>query len=57
MVFRGSLQFLAVSLEQLKALLAKTGHGNFYNLYKVVSQIYPGSDVELLERKGVFCYH
>ena len=43
-------------MEQLTASLAKTGRGNFYNLYEVVSQIYPGSDVELLERKGVFCY-
>ena len=56
MVFRDSLQFLTTSLEQLTAMLAKTGRGNFYNLHEVVPQIYPGSDVELLERKGVFCY-
>ena len=56
MVFRDSLQFLPVFLEQLTASFAKTSRGNFYNLHKVVSQIYPGSDVELLERNGVFCY-
>ena len=48
MVFRDSLQFLPASLEQLTASLAKTGRGNFYNLYEVVAQIYPESDVELL---------
>ena len=56
MVFRYSLQFLPASLEQLTASLAKPGRGNFYNLHEEVSQIYPGSDRELLERKGVFCY-
>ena len=54
-VFRDSVQFLPASMEQLTASLAKTGRGNFYNLHEVVSQIYPGSDVELLERKGDFC--
>ena len=56
MVFRDSLQFLDAFLKQLTASLAKTGRGNFYNVNEVVSQIYPGSDVELVERKGVFCY-
>ena len=56
MVFRDSLQFLPASLKQLTASLVKTGRGNFYNLNEVVAQIYPESDVELLERKGVFCY-
>ena len=56
MVFRDLLQFLPASLEQLTTSLAKTGHGNLYNLHEVVAQIYPESDVELLERKGVFCY-
>ena len=56
LVFRDSLQFLPALLEQLTASLAKTGRGNFYNLYEVVSQIYTGSDVEMLERKRVFCY-
>ena len=55
MVFRDSLQFLPASLEQLTASLAKTGRGNFYNLHEVVAQIYPESNVELLERKDVFC--
>ena len=56
MVFRDSLQFLPSSLEQLTASLAKTGRGNFYNFHEVVAQIYPESDVELLELKSVFCY-
>ena len=56
MVLRDSLKVLPASLEQLTASLAKTGRGNIYNLHEVVSQMYPGSDVELLERKGVFCY-
>ena len=56
MVFSDYLQFLSAFLEQLTASLGKTGRGNFYNLYEVVSQMYPGSDVEMLERKGVFCY-
>ena len=50
------MQFLPASLEQLITSLAETGRGNFYNLHKVVAQIYPESNVELLERKGVFCY-
>ena len=56
MVFRDSLQFLPASLEQLTASVNKTVRENFYNFNDVVSQIYPGSDVELLERKGFFCY-
>ena len=56
MVFRDSLQFLFAFLEQLTASLAKTGRGNVYNLHEVVTQIYPESAVELLERKGAFCY-
>ena len=55
-VFRDSLQFLIALLEQLTALLAKKNRNNFYNLLKVVSQIYPRLDVELLETKSVFCY-
>ena len=56
MVFRDPLQFLPASLEQLTVSLAKTGRGNFYNLHEVVAQIYTESDVELLERKGVYYY-
>ena len=41
-VFCNSLQFLPASLELLTAFLGKTGHGNFYNLHEVVTQIYPG---------------
>ena len=56
MVFRDSLQFLPASLEQLEASLAKVGGGYFKNLYDVVTNVYSEADVELLERKGVFCY-
>ena len=56
MVFRDSLQFLPASLEQLAASLAKVGPGYFQNLHEVVTDVYPEADVELLERKGVFCY-
>ena len=38
------------------ASLAKTGRGNFHNFHDVVSLIYPEWDVEILERKSVFCY-
>ena len=57
MVFRDLLQFLTASLEQLTASLAKTGRGNFYNPHKIVPQIYPKSNVELLGPKGDFCYY
>ena len=56
MVFRDSLQFLPASLEQLAISLAKVGRGYFQNLHEVVTDVYPEADVELLERKGVFCY-
>ena len=56
MVFRDSLQFLCSSLEQLAASLTKVGRGYFQNLHDVVTDVYPEADVELLERKGVFCY-
>ena len=56
MVFRDSLQFLSVSLEQLTASLAKVGRENFQNLHDVVTDVYPEADVELLERTKVFCY-
>ena len=55
-VFRDSLLVLPSSQEQLTASLSKTARGNFYNLHKIVSQIYLESDVELLDRKAVFCY-
>ena len=55
-VFRDSLQFLPASLEQLAASLANIGRGYFQNLNDVVTDVYPETDVELLERKGVFCY-
>ena len=57
MVFRDSLRFLSVSLEQLAASLAKVGCGYFQNFHDVVTDVYPTAGVELLERKGVFCCH
>ena len=56
MVFRDSLQFLGASLEQLAGSLAKVGRGYFQNLHGVFIDVYPETDIELLERKGVFCY-
>ena len=55
-VFRDSLQFLPALLEQLAASLAKVGRGYFQNLHDVVTDAYSEADVELLKRKGVFCY-
>ena len=56
MVFLDWLQFLPASVEQLAASLAKVGRGYFQNLHDLVTDVYPEADVELLERKGVFCY-
>ena len=56
MVFRDSLQFLPASLEQLAVSLTKVGRGYFQNLHDVVTDMYPDADVQLLERRGVFCY-
>ena len=56
MIFRDSLQFLSVSLKQLATSLANIGRENFQNLHDVVTDVYPEADVELLERKGIFCY-
>ena len=55
-VFRDSLQFLPASLKQLATSLAKVGRGYFQNFHDVVTDVYPEADVELLERKGVYCY-
>ena len=56
MVFRDSLQFLCAPLAQLAASLAKVSSGYFQNLHDVVTNVYSDADVELLERKRVFCY-
>lgn len=56
MVFRDSFQFLVSSLENLTISLAKTNRANFLNFHEVASQNYIGLDLELLERKVVFCY-
>ena len=55
-LFRDSLQFLPASLEQIPASLAKVSRGYFQNLHDVVTDVYPDTDVQLLERKGFFCY-
>ena len=57
MVFRDSLQFLSALMEQLAASLTKVGRENFKNFHDVVTDVYPETDVELLERKGVFFYN
>ena len=56
MVFRDSLQFLCSSLEALASSLAKSGRENFIHLHEIISERYPESPVELVERKGIFCY-
>ena len=56
MVFRDSLQFLPASLEQFAASLAKVGRGYLQNFHDVITDVYLFAHVELLERKGVFCY-
>ena len=56
MVIRNLFQFLTAVLKQLTVSLAKTGRGNYCNIHEVISQIYPESNVELIEQKGVFCY-
>ena len=56
MVLGDSHQFLPASLEQLAASLAKVGRWYFQNLHDVVADVYPEAEVELLERKGVFCF-
>ena len=56
MVFRDSLQFLPAFLEQLAASLSKVIRGYFQNLHDVVTDVYSEADVELPERKEVFCY-
>ena len=43
-------------MEQLAASLAKVGRGHFQNLQDVVTDVYLEAEVELLERKEVFCY-
>ena len=56
MVFRDSLQFLCSSLEALASSLAKSGREKFIHLHEIISDRYPESPVELVERKGIFCY-
>ena len=41
---------------QLAASLTKVGREYFQNLHDLVTDVYPEVDVELLERKEVFCY-
>ena len=56
MVLRDTLQFLPACLENLAILLAKVGRWYFQYLHDVVTEVYPDADIELPERKGVFCY-
>ena len=55
-VFRDSLQFFFSSLEALASSLSKSGRENFKHLHHVIADRYPNAPMELVERKGVFCY-
>ena len=56
MLFRDSLQFLPAFRKKLAASLAKVGQWYFQNLHDVIRDVYLNANVELLERKEVFCY-
>jgi hypothetical protein len=55
-VFRDSLQFLNSSLEQLVCSLQRSGRQYFTHLHAVFAEQYPNAAVDLVERKGGFCY-
>ena len=55
MVFYDSLQFLPASLKNVAASLAMVGDEYCQKFHDVVTDVNPEADVELLERKGVFC--
>ena len=54
MVFRDSLQNYFAFLKQFKFSFAKSIRENFINFHEAMSQIYPGSNVKLLERTKDF---
>ena len=56
-VFRDSLQFFFSSLEALATSLTISKRENFKHLHHVVGEWYLNATVELVERKGVFCYN
>ena len=56
-MFRDSLQFLFSSLDALSGLLAKSGRENFKHTDQVITSRYANAKVELLKRKGIFCYN
>ena len=56
-VFRDSLQFLFCSLDALSGSLAKSGRENFQHTDQVITSRYANANVELLKRKGIFCYY
>ena len=55
-VFRGSLQFLFSPLDALSGSLAKSGRENFKHTDQVITSRYANANVELVKRKGIFCY-
>ena len=55
-MFRDSLQFLFSSLDALSGSLAKSGRENFKHTDQVIANRYASTNVELLKRKGIFCY-
>ena len=56
MVFRDTLQLFFSSLEALASSLARSGRETFKHLQQVIGERNPNAPVELVERKGVFCY-
>ena len=55
-MFRDSLQFLFSSLDALSGSLEKSGRQNFKHTDQVITSSYANANVELLKRKGIFCY-
>ena len=56
LVFRHSFMFLISSLESMVQSLRKRDETQFKHLKSLMSSSYPGNDVKLLLRKGVFTY-
>ena len=56
LVFRDSFMFFTSSLESLVQSLCKTDETQFKHLKSLMSTRYPGTNIKLLLRKGVFSY-
>ena len=55
-VFSDSFQFLFSSLDALSGSLAKSSRENFKHTDQVIACRYASTNVELLKRRGIFCY-